>query len=58
MRPFVSCVEFLDTKGLENRNADCEKFCVENFECKDEPRTQRSFMEHRQVKIQTTGERP
>ena len=49
MRLFESCIEFLDTKGLENRNVDFEKFCVENFEFKDEPRTQRNFMEHRQV---------
>lgn len=54
----MSCVELLDTKGLEIGNVDCEKFYVVNFECKDEPRTQRSFMEHRQVKIETTGERP
>lgn len=58
MRFFESCIEFLETKGLENRNVDFEKFCVENFEFKDEPRTQRSFVEHRQVETQTTGGRP
>lgn len=38
-RALESRVEFLYTKGLENRNVSCDPFHAENFALKDEPRT-------------------